>query len=175
MRVLIADDDYFSREILHNILSPLGECDVVITGEEALKAFYSAWKDGRPYDLLCLDILMPRLGGQEVLAQIRTVEADCGLSEEHAVNIIMTSGNSDAKNVAKAVRDGGCKAFLVKPIDRKRLLDEISGFCKEHHDEPLKKDCGHQNCDGETCGHVGRRVRQWLDLNGWTSHSSRRK
>ncbi|RYD05848.1 hypothetical protein N752_08110 [Desulforamulus aquiferis] len=60
MRMLIAEDDFVSREFLFKLLSRYGECDLVVDGLEALDAYLIAVKDEKPYDLICLDIIMPR-------------------------------------------------------------------------------------------------------------------
>lgn len=39
MRILIAEDDYVSRQFLFKLLSQYGECDMVIDGMEAIEAF----------------------------------------------------------------------------------------------------------------------------------------
>lgn len=44
------------------ILSKYGECDTV-DGLEAVDAFMLAQKENKPYDLVCLDIMMPKLDG----------------------------------------------------------------------------------------------------------------
>ena len=76
MKILIAEDDYIARRILKGILSPIGDCDIVIDGEEAFQAFKMAWVEGNPYDLVCLDIMMPNVNGQEALKKIREMEKE---------------------------------------------------------------------------------------------------
>ena len=78
MRVLIVEDDFVARRVLKEILSPYGECDIVVDGEEAVQAFRLAWEDEEPYDLICMDIMMPNVDGHESLKRIRLIEQEMG-------------------------------------------------------------------------------------------------
>ena len=65
MRVLIIDDDFISRRLVQRILSAYGDCEIAVDGVEAIRAFELAWDEGKPYDLICMDIVMPHIDGQE--------------------------------------------------------------------------------------------------------------
>ena len=79
MKTLVVEDDLVSRQLLQTILSRYGECNVAVNGKEALSAFSLAWKALQPYDLICLDVMMPEMDGQETLRQIRKIEYDRSL------------------------------------------------------------------------------------------------
>ncbi|HBR06758.1 MAG TPA: response regulator, partial [Desulfovibrio sp.] len=64
MNILIAEDDFTSRRLLQNILAPYGESMITVNGEEAVEAFTLALEQGRPFDLVCMDIMMPVMDGQ---------------------------------------------------------------------------------------------------------------
>ena len=81
MRVLIVEDDFVSRKILHNILLDYGECDIAADGKEAVEAFKLALDDNTPYDLICMDIMMPRMNGQEALLQIQLLPRNFQLTD----------------------------------------------------------------------------------------------
>lgn len=72
MRVLVAEDDIVSRKFLCKFLSRYGECDQAVDGMEAIDAYIAAVKDQKPYDLICLDIMMPKVDGIKALKTIRT-------------------------------------------------------------------------------------------------------
>ena len=74
MKIMIADDDFVCRMLLQKLLSPLGECVTVINGLEAINAFRVALSEKAPFDLLCLDIMMPEMDGQDALKAIRRIE-----------------------------------------------------------------------------------------------------
>ncbi len=125
MRILIVEDDIISRKILLNLLSPFGECDLAVDGQEAVTAVKLALGDSRPYDLVCMDIMMPRINGQEALRQIRVLEAEKGVDETNAAKVIMTTAVDDIKQVTKAFYKGGASSYFVKPIDQEKLIAEL--------------------------------------------------
>ncbi len=128
IKILIVEDDFIVRRILKDILSPYGDCDIVVDGEEAIQAFRLAWEEKEPYDLICLDIMMPKLDGQEALRQIREMEKEIGIQGSAEVKVIMVTALDDPKNVVEAYYRGGATSYIVKPIVKVRLLDEIRSF-----------------------------------------------
>ena len=132
MRALIAEDDFISRKVLLKFLSQYGDCDVTVDGNEAVEAFEMALEDGLPYDLVCLDIMMPDKDGYGALKGIRALEAQHGIKEGEGAKIIMTTALTDGRNVTKAF-SMGCVAYAGKPIDQEKLKHEIHklGLIKE--------------------------------------------
>jgi two-component system chemotaxis response regulator CheY len=128
MRVLIAEDDFVARRILKEILSPYGDCDVVVDGEEAVRAFQLAQDEQNAYHLVCLDIMMPNLDGQDALKRIRALETERGIDKKAETKVIMITALSDPKTVFNAFYRGGATAYIVKPIDKTKLLNEIRQF-----------------------------------------------
>ena len=128
MRFLIADDDFDSRRLLQKILYPFGYCDAAVDGEEAVEAFRSALKNGEPYDLVCLDIIMPNMDGQQALREIREVEAEMGVPEGERVKAVMISALDDTKELHDAFFLGEATSYLVKPIRKKTLINEIKNL-----------------------------------------------
>ena len=110
LRILIAEDDLASRRFLSKFLSAYGECDITIDGMEALEAFMISWDEGRPYDLICLDIMMPELDGIKTLRTIRDIENQKGIEESNRVKIIMTTALNDKDSILNAF-DTGCEAY----------------------------------------------------------------
>jgi two-component system chemotaxis response regulator CheY len=132
MRILIAEDDLVSRKFLSRFLSQYGECDIVVDGLEALEAFLISLQDEKPYDLICLDIMMPKVDGVKVLKAIRDLETQKGMLPEKRAKVIMTTALAEADYVQKAF-EIGCEAYAAKPIDTAKLLDVIKklGLIKE--------------------------------------------
>jgi two-component system, chemotaxis family, chemotaxis protein CheY len=124
MKTLVVEDDFTSRKMLQLMLLPLGECDIAVEGAEAIAAFRSAAAEGKQYDLICLDIMMPELDGHTVLTEIRKMEEEAGISGRDGVRVIMTTALSDSKNILKAF-DGQCEAYLVKPIEKRKLFETL--------------------------------------------------
>ena len=67
MRALIVEDEFLGRKVLKGFLTPLFESDSVVNGREAVEAVELSLKEGRPYDLILMDIMMPELDGVEAL------------------------------------------------------------------------------------------------------------
>jgi len=126
MRILIVEDDFGSRKLLQNLLSGYGDCDIAVDGEEAIEAFKLAWKEKLPYDLILMDIMLPKKNGHEALRQIRLYEIEIGVKQTEQVKVIMTTVLEDPKNVITALYKGGASAYIVKPIDKEKLLAEIN-------------------------------------------------
>jgi len=122
MRILIAEDDLASRKVLSKFLSSYGECDITVDGMEALEAFMLAWDEGQPYDLICLDIMMPELDGVKTLKTIRDIETQKGIEESKRVKVIMTTALNDKDSVFNAF-ETGCEAYAAKPIDMNKLVE----------------------------------------------------
>ena len=125
MKTLIVEDDFVSRRILKDILSPMGDCDVAIDGSEAIQAFRLAWEDKTPYELICMDIMMPKMDGQEALFKIRELEKTQGVRSRDEVKVIMILALDSPKTVFASYYRGGATSYLVKPITRDAVLGEI--------------------------------------------------
>lgn len=122
MRILISEDDLTSRKFLGKFLGQYGEVDLVVDGLEALDAYLLGIKDDKPYDLICLDIMMPKVDGVKVLKAIREYEAQKKIPMENRSKIIMTTALAETEYVQNAF-EIGCDAYAEKPIDTEKLLD----------------------------------------------------
>jgi len=128
MKALIVDDDFYSRNMIHEILRQVAKCDIAVNGEEAIEAFRRGLLDGEPYDLICLDLLMPELDGQQALREIRTLEQENGVGPHSESKVIVTTMLADEKETHDAFFLGGATSYLVKPIDETKLMDEIKSL-----------------------------------------------
>lgn len=122
MRILVVEDDFISRRLLCRYLETFGECDVAVNGNEALAVLRQALEAGEPYDLVCLDIMMPGLSGQETLQELRKLEAARGL--ESGTKVIMTTALEDKESVAKAFA-AQADGYVTKPVDKRRFVETI--------------------------------------------------
>ncbi len=125
MKILIAEDDVMTRAVLQEMLTEVGTTHAVENGRQAIDLFTQALKERDPFDLVCLDIMMPEMDGQETLLRIRKVEDDLGVVDGLQVKVIMITALSDPENIKKAKVDGRCEAYLTKPIKMDQLLDQI--------------------------------------------------
>lgn len=122
MKILIAEDDFVSRMFLYKFLTSYGECDLTVDGIEAVEAFLMAHDAGAPYDLICLDIMMPKVDGIKALKAIRDIENQKGIEEINSVKVIMTTALNDTESVHNSFITG-CEGYASKPIDTDKFID----------------------------------------------------
>jgi two-component system chemotaxis response regulator CheY len=108
-------------------LAPYGECHIAVNGRVAVEAFRAAREQGQRYDLICMDIMMPEMDGQEALRQIRKLEDDADILSGDAVKVVMTTALDDIGSVMTAFK-GLCDAYLMKPIDKAKLLAQLKSL-----------------------------------------------
>jgi two-component system chemotaxis response regulator CheY len=125
MKALIVEDDFLARSLLSTMLSEYGTCHVAVNGREAVDAIEAAFKEGSPYDLVLLDIMMPVMDGQQTLQELRQLEERLGIRGLDTTKVIMVTAFDDSQNIMKAFRQGQCEAYLTKPLDRNKLLFHI--------------------------------------------------
>ena len=122
MRILIAEDDLTCRLLIQQFLKDLAPPDIAVNGKEAVEAVRLAMENGTPYNLICLDIMMPEMDGHEALRQIRGLEEDRGIGPRQRAKILMTTALSDIDNVNTALTSEA-DGYLTKPIQKAKLLE----------------------------------------------------
>lgn len=122
MKILIAEDDLASRKFLFKFLSQYGECDMTMDGIEAVEAFMIALDINEPYDLVCLDIMMPRVDGLKALKAIRDIEKHKGIGEAEHTKVIMTSALNETEIVLDSFSTGS-EAYATKPINTEKFVE----------------------------------------------------
>jgi two-component system chemotaxis response regulator CheY len=127
MRVLIADDEFTSRKILHKSMETLGECDMACNGKEAWEAFQTSHREGRPYELVLLDIMMPEMDGGEVLKLIRGLEGLDKPGARKPALIAMATTATDKESVLDSFR-AQCDGYITKPYTKESLLSNLRKF-----------------------------------------------
>ena len=125
MKILIADDNGTSRKLLNLAFIGKAECEFASTGIEALDVFAQANDTGRPFDLIILDVLMPKMDGLEVLKRIRETEAVKGISGRDRVKIAMATRLDDRDTVLTAFRDQ-CDGYITKPYGPYSVQRELA-------------------------------------------------
>jgi two-component system chemotaxis response regulator CheY len=122
MKSLVAEDDATNRKLLQAFLSRYGECDIALDGEEAVSAARRACQNHQHYDLICMDLRMPRMDGQEAIREIRKQEAAASVAK--SAKIIVTTIHTDMEDITTALL-GRCNAYMVKPIDIAKMKKEL--------------------------------------------------
>ena len=125
MRSLVVEDDAISRKMLQLFLKRYGDCDASSNGNEAIQSFRQSLEDDRPYDLVCMDIMMPDMDGHQTLQEIRKIEKEKNIKKSDGVKVIMTTALSDSENANEAFFKGGARSYIVKPIKEDKLQIEL--------------------------------------------------
>ena len=111
-RILVVDDDKTTRHVLRSVLTSAGfSTSVAKDGVEALKAL-----ETRHFDLLLLDVWMPRMNGLDLLAKLRTFKSRPRV-------VVMTSDDAP-ETLLKAVREQAFK-YVHKPVESAALLQTV--------------------------------------------------
>ncbi len=124
MKILIAEDDFASRKFIFKFMSFYGECDLTIDGIEAIEAFILGLDTGKPYDLICLDVMMPKIDGIKALKTIRELEEVRGIEEANRTKIIVTTALGETNYVMSAFTTG-LEAYVNKPIELNKLEEAM--------------------------------------------------
>jgi two-component system chemotaxis response regulator CheY len=127
IRVLILEDDPVSGKLLKHYLESYGDCDLVTDGKKAVDYFRKAIRTGDGYQLVFVDIMVPEILGQDVVRIIRETEQKEKISSEKRTKIIITSSLSDAENIIESFK-AACDSYLIKPIRKAKLINEIKGL-----------------------------------------------
>ena len=124
LRILVVEDYPANQIVMTRYLEPYGDVDTADNGPDAVAKILDAIASGTSYDLICLDIMLPRMDGHEVLSRIRAAEKEKGIDVAGRTRVIMTSALGDSQNIMAAFR-GECESYLQKPIRRERLEAEL--------------------------------------------------
>ncbi|MBF0177738.1 MAG: response regulator [Magnetococcales bacterium] len=128
MRILIVDDQFNNRMLLEKILAKHGVCDFAVNGLEAVEMFQFAVEDGQPYQLVCMDIMMPLMDGQEALARIREIEKNSDQTGVSPAVVFMISALDTEEQVVKAFFRGKCDDYITKPITPAKMLEKLKEY-----------------------------------------------
>jgi PAS domain S-box-containing protein len=128
LSILVAEDNDINALLARALLAKLGHRPTVATsGEAAIESWHSARAAGTPYDLVLMDVHMPGIDGFEATLRIRTAEAERGSGR---TRIIALTANASVED-REACLAAGMDAFVIKPLDREKLSDMLSGFAAE--------------------------------------------
>ena len=113
-RILIVEDNKMHAELLNIIIRSSFDVDITIAenGRDALDKI----TEGRIFDLIIIDIMLPKINGLDVLKTIRKVY--------DRVPILMLSALNDKEIIAKSYAEGATD-YAAKPIRNEMLRDRI--------------------------------------------------
>ncbi len=112
--ILLVDDESDIREIGREMLEALGYKVIAAeSGERAIAAFSS---DPDRIDLVVLDMIMPKMDGEDVYQRLRSIRPD--------IKILLSSGYSRSGQAARILAKG-CNGFIQKPFNMQRLSIKV--------------------------------------------------
>lgn len=124
VRILFVDDDPIMREFAVVNLST--ETASVVVGEDGVEAIKAI--EAEDFDIILLDLEMPRMDGFEVLSRLRADERTA------RVPVVVVTGREDVGAIDKAFQ-AGATSFLVKPINWRLLSYQIRYVHRTHANE----------------------------------------
>lgn len=127
-RILIADDEQYNRQLLIQLLSPLGfSLAEAKDGIETLNLWHSCWQ---PH-LIFIDVRMPGISGIEVTKQIKAKEAEyCWPTKQcpkHETAIVVVTASSFAEEKT-AILEAGCDDFISKPFRESEIFESLTKY-----------------------------------------------
>ena len=114
-KILIIEDIQYNRELLLSMLKNLKYENVSVSenGQDAWEKITQSKKEGSPYEILLLDLKMPKVNGFEIIERIK--------KRNWSLPKIIVVTASIMENDRKRCKKLGAKYFLNKPIDMKQL------------------------------------------------------
>lgn len=123
INILVVDDEPVNLQVLANHLGSLNyHVEQAINGEQALKAIGS----GKKFDLVLLDIMMPKMSGYEVCQKIRETYLPSELP------VIMVTAKNQVDDLVEGF-SSGANDYLAKPFSKTELLARIKTHLNLHH------------------------------------------
>lgn len=116
-RVLLAEDGPDNQRLISHYLRKTGaEVTVAGDGEDACSVALAAADEGRPFDVVLMDMQMPRLDGYGAASRLRT--------KGYSGPIVALTAHAMAEDRDKCLR-AGCSDYLSKPVAKERLLETV--------------------------------------------------
>ena len=125
MRILVVEDDSVGRKVLRLFLQPYGTVLTASRADDGIGAFFAAYHERDPFQLVFLDIGLPDRDGIEVLAELRQFEK--AMHYNSPTHVIMLTGDSSAANMNQS-RNLGALKYLLKPVIESELLDQLQSI-----------------------------------------------
>ena len=132
MRVLLADDHADTREMLTLALERVGwEVFAAKDGRDALRIYHSEIEGDKYFDVLLLDVEMPRLNGFAVGVNVRNIEKFADVPKVPRACHIYLTGHDDVVPPEQLLETEFADAYIHKPIGPDELVIEIEKAMKE--------------------------------------------
>ncbi|MBU4099346.1 response regulator [Patescibacteria group bacterium] len=118
-KILIAEDDFFIRDVYMEIFQNNGyEVEIAVDGEDALVKIKS-----KLFDMILLDIMMPKASGMDILSQTRKIETP------NKITPIFMVTNLSEQNIIEEAFKFGTDGYIIKSqYTPQQVVDEINNF-----------------------------------------------
>jgi len=115
LKVLVVDDDFINRKLLHTLLKKNPTVTDIIEAENGSDALEKLKRDST-VDLILLDIMMPIVDGVEFLKIFRS-----DMSNAHIPVVVLSTDDTRKAEVF----DNGANDFLRKPVKEAQLIEKM--------------------------------------------------
>lgn len=121
MNILVVDDEPATQLLLEGLLTPLGECAIAGDGLEAVEQFEEKLYADDAFDLVLMDLDMPRMCGLDAVERIRALERGRGVPRDQQTRIVVLTALRDQNLMVSALQDYDVDMYIRKPIDADKL------------------------------------------------------
>lgn len=114
------DDEQSVREIAGRMLETMGfnEIEYAVNGEEAIDKYRLAKENGKPFDVVIMDLTVPGgIGGREAMQKLLAIDP--------GIKAVVSSGYADESVLARHM-ESGFKSMVSKPYTLEQLHEAIS-------------------------------------------------
>jgi len=131
MQILVAEDNPVNQEVIRAMLHQAGHrVHLVEDGEQALEALAGA----QAFDLVLLDLNMPKIGGLDVLRQFRFMDT------EGRTPVLILSADAQSATIRECMQ-AGARGYLIKPLRMEELLEKLAA-CGRDAQQPEPTEAG---------------------------------
>ncbi len=127
IRILLMDDEEIVRTVAKKMLEHLGyQVELTLDGEEAVSAYQQAKENGNPFDVVILDLTVPRgMNGREAISSLKAYDPE--------VRAIISSGYPNDPAVSD-FREFGFAGVMNKPYELRQLEAALSDVLQSRGD-----------------------------------------
>ena len=138
MKILVIEDEVLLADSLKALLQSKGfQVECVYNGEDG-----AAYAETGIYDLLILDVMMPKMNGYEVARRVR--------AERCGTPILMLTAKSELEDEIEGL-NAGADYYLTKPFDSRKLLACINALLRRQGPQVNELTVGNTSLDLSSC------------------------